>query len=376
VEFVAGALFVFFYWMFFVRHVGPCVMQFRPPGVAGPMVTVRHVMGTIHEHWPIYVLLMFMVASLLAVSLIDAELFIIPLGIPWLMAVVGIVVHAIVDRPNVPGALNLAPGGIAGGMALGGGVGLLISIILFQLKILPMSFAEGEPMLDHERQAIEQGETTASMAQTPVREYSSAEVRAEMRHEMAFLMPALVLSAIGGYVGLSSFMPILLRDQYRLSAVTAGYLTALAALAGSGLRPVGGWVADKIGGVRLLSVLLGGIAAMYFAASRLPAIALMIAVLVAAMVCLGLGNGAVFQLVPQRFRNEMGVMTGLVGMFGGVGGFYLASTLGLAKQWTGSYQIGLLGFAALALAALAGLTLVKAKWRTSWGMGGAQPARI
>jgi NNP family nitrate/nitrite transporter-like MFS transporter len=99
-------------------------------------------------------------------------------------------------------------------------------------------------------------------------------------------------------------------------------------------------------------------------------------VMLVAMGALGMGNGAVFQLVPQRFRNEMGVMTGLVGMFGGVGGFYLASSLGLAKQWTGSYQIGFLGFAALALAALASLSLVKRKWRATWGVGQAAAARI
>ena len=49
------------------------------------------------------------------------------------------------------------------------------------------------------------------------------------------------------------------------------------------------------------------------------------------MLALGMGNGAVFQLVPQRFRKEIGVMTGLVGMAGGVGGFYLASSLGLRQ---------------------------------------------
>ena len=57
------------------------------------------------------------------------------------------------------------------------------------------------------------------------------------------------------------------------------------------------------------------------------------------MLALGIGNGAVFQLVPQRFRKEIGVMTGLVGMAGGVGGFYLASSLGYSKQLTGSYQL-------------------------------------
>ncbi|NTV11040.1 MAG: MFS transporter, partial [Zoogloea sp.] len=101
-----------------------------------------------------------------------------------------------------------------------------------------------------------------------------------------------------------------------------------------------------------------------------------LAVFVLAMLSLGMGNGAVFQLVPQRFRREIGVMTGLVGMAGGVGGFYLASSLGYSRQLTGSYQAGFLIFAALALVALAGLTAVKHRWRTTWGAPGATAARI
>ena len=173
----------------------------------------------------------------------------------------------------------------------------------------------------------------------------------------------------GGYVGLSSFMPLLLRDQYRLSAVTAGYLTALAALAGSGLRPVGGYVADRIGGVRLLSVLLGGIAATYFAASRMPNLTPMIAVLVTAMVCLGLGNGAVFQLVPQRFRRQIGIATGVVGAVGGLGGFMLPTLLGQVKQSTGSFGTGFVVLGAVALLSLVLLRALMATdlaWKTSW----------
>jgi MFS transporter, NNP family, nitrate/nitrite transporter len=173
----------------------------------------------------------------------------------------------------------------------------------------------------------------------------------------------------GGYVGLSSFMPLLLRDQYQLPAVTAGYLTALAALAGSGLRPVGGWVADRVGGVRLLSVLLGGIAASYLAASRLPALTPMVVILVAAMVCLGLGNGAVFQLVPQCFRRQIGVATGVVGAIGGLGGFMLPTMLGQFKQHTGSFGTGFVVLGTVALGALGLLRWLMARsesWRTSW----------
>jgi NNP family nitrate/nitrite transporter-like MFS transporter len=84
------------------------------------------------------------------------------------------------------------------------------------------------------------------------------------------------------------------------------------------------------------------------------------------MITLGAGNGAIFQIAPQRFREEIGVVTGLVGMTGGIGGFYLASTLGFAKQLTGSYQLGFLGFAGLAVVALLALLAVGAKWRATW----------
>src|SRR5260370_7370255 len=101
-----------------------------------------------------------------------------------------------------------------------------------------------------------------------------------------------------------------------------------------------------------------------------------LAVFVMGMLALGMGNGAVFQLVPQRFRHEIGVMTGLVGMTGGVGGFFLASSLGYSKQFTGSSQAGLLIFAALAAIAFIGLSSVKSRWRTTWGAAGMSAARI
>ena len=91
----------------------------------------------------------------------------------------------------------------------------------------------------------------------------------------------------------------------------------------------------------------------------LPQAWMALTVFIIGMLALGMGNGAVFQLVPQRFRQEIGVMTGLVGMTGGIGGFYLASSLGYAKQFTGSYQAGLLVFAILALVAVVGLTSIK-----------------
>jgi NNP family nitrate/nitrite transporter-like MFS transporter len=172
----------------------------------------------------------------------------------------------------------------------------------------------------------------------------------------------------GGFVGLASSLTIFFNDQYGLPPVQAGYFTALCVFAGSLVRPVGGSVADRIGGIRTLQVMYGLAAVFLFLVSFTPASQwLSLGLFVAAMLSLGLGNGAVFQLVPQRFRKEIGVMTGLVGMAGGIGGFYLASSLGFSKQLTGSYQAGFMIFAAFAVLALLGLISVKTRWRTTWG---------
>jgi len=176
----------------------------------------------------------------------------------------------------------------------------------------------------------------------------------------------------GGFVGLASSLSVYYHDQYGLSPVVAGYFTAGCVFAGSLLRPVGGWLADKIGGITLLSfVYIVALTALLIVSMGLPTVWLALAVFIVAMGALGMGNGAVFQLVPQRFGKEIGVMTGIVGMTGGVGGFYLASSLGYSKQLTGSYQGGFLVFAALALVALIGLTLIKRQWRSTWGTAAA-----
>jgi len=181
----------------------------------------------------------------------------------------------------------------------------------------------------------------------------------------------------GGFVGLAQSLTIYFNDQYGLSAVTAGYFTAACVFAGSVVRPLGGFIADRIGGIRTLLIMYTLAALFIFGVSFTPEsrwIALI--VFMAAMLSLGAGNGAVFQLVPQRFRKEIGVMTGMVGMAGGIGGFYLASSLGYAKQLTGSYQIGFMVFAGLAIMALLGLQGVKTRWRTTWGSSAVTSAKI
>ena len=172
----------------------------------------------------------------------------------------------------------------------------------------------------------------------------------------------------GGFVGLSSSLPVYFTDRFAVTPIHAGYLTAACVFAGSMLRPVGGAVADRIGGIRALTIVYALAAAVLAAIGTAPgSLAVTLALFLVVMGTLGFGNGAVFQLVPQRFGKEIGVMTGLVGCGGGIGGFYLASSLGFARQLTGSSQAGFLIFAGLALVALGGLMLVKTRWRDGWG---------
>ncbi len=181
----------------------------------------------------------------------------------------------------------------------------------------------------------------------------------------------------GGFSGLASSLTIYFNGQYGLSPVTAGYFTAACVFAGSLVRPLGGRLADRIGGIKTLSMMYMLAATFLFVASvGLQSSTMAVIVFVLAMLALGTGNGAVFQLVPQRFRKEIGVMTGLVGMAGGIGGFYLASSLGYSKQLTGSYQMGLTVFASLAVIALLGLSAVKTRWRTTWGSAAMTSAKI
>jgi MFS transporter, NNP family, nitrate/nitrite transporter len=167
----------------------------------------------------------------------------------------------------------------------------------------------------------------------------------------------------GGFVGLSSFLSIFLVDQYELTKVRAGDFVTLCVAAGSFFRPVGGFIADKIGGVRLLTFLFIGVGITMFSISMLPVLPVAIAILFIGMLCLGMGNGAVFQLVPQRFQEEIGVITGIVGAAGGVGGFFVPNILGSLKQMTGTYATGFYILAGVGLCALFVLVIAQTSWR-------------
>lgn len=184
--------------------------------------------------------------------------------------------------------------------------------------------------------------------------------------------------AFGGVVAFASILVLYFHQQYRLPPVTAGYFAAACVLAGSALRPVGGWMADRFGGIRSLQIFFLAAAAAFAALGLVtPATgAIAMGMLLCAAGALGMGSGAVFQLVPLRFRHEVGAATGLIGMAGGLGGFALAQILGQSLIRTQSFQSGFLAFAALAALCVIGIRLVKKRWRTTWGSAAATSARV
>lgn len=170
----------------------------------------------------------------------------------------------------------------------------------------------------------------------------------------------------GGFVGLTSFMPIFLNSEYGLAGVVAGEIAAAAALLGSLCRPLGGWLADRTGGRVVGVVALAAVVVAAPVAGSHLSLAVTTAALLVVLAALGAGNGAVFQMVPQRFPDGIAVVTGLVGAAGGFGGFLLPTMLGTLKDASGTFLAGFTVFAAAAGGAVAILLFAGNRWSRTW----------
>jgi NNP family nitrate/nitrite transporter-like MFS transporter len=174
------------------------------------------------------------------------------------------------------------------------------------------------------------------------------------RERLSWALSAFYFLTFGGFVAFSIYLPSLLRDQFHLAPADAGFRTAGFVVLATLLRPVGGWLSDKIGGARVLSVVFSVVVPF----ALLLAWPSMLPFTIGALGCavlMGLGNGAVFKLVPQYFPGETGTVTGLVGAMGGLGGFFPPLLLGFFRDRMGAVWPGFV------LLALVSLTL----WRVN-----------
>ena len=206
----------------------------------------------------------------------------------------------------------------------------------------------------------------------PLKAASLAALRELLRERDAWRLCGLYAVTFGGFVGLASFLPIFLHDQYGLAKVDAAAVAAAGGALGSLMRPIGGHLADRSGGTRVLIGAYGLAAALLLFAAGLPAVAAATTAFVATIGVLGLGNGAVFQLVGLRYRPRIGTITGLVGAAGGVGGFVLPTLLGTLRDLSGSYGTGLAVTALAAAAALVATLVIRGAWRAYPALAGVE----
>jgi NNP family nitrate/nitrite transporter-like MFS transporter len=186
---------------------------------------------------------------------------------------------------------------------------------------------------------------------------SFAEIIRPLEDRRSWVLSVYYFLTFGGFVAMAIYLPIFLTEMFHLTPQDAGMRTAGFVVLATVMRPVGGILADKVGGRAILKWVFPCAAVLaLFMACPLMATFTVGALGVAAAI--GLGNGAVFKLVPEYFPQSVGSVTGLVGAAGGLGGFFPPLVLGLVKEQFGTF---LPGFIMLSLFCLVCLALVMAK---------------
>jgi NNP family nitrate/nitrite transporter-like MFS transporter len=176
-----------------------------------------------------------------------------------------------------------------------------------------------------------------------------------LSEKMSWVLSFFYFLTFGGFVAMSIYLPMFLTELFKITPQDAGFRTAGFVLLATFMRPVGGWLSDRVGGLTILLWIFPFVAVMALFMTFQTMVPFTIGALGMAA-AIGLGNGAVFKLVPLYFPQSVGAVTGLVGAMGGLGGFFPPLALGLIRQQTGSF---LWGFVLLAVFALLCLALAK-----------------
>jgi NNP family nitrate/nitrite transporter-like MFS transporter len=175
----------------------------------------------------------------------------------------------------------------------------------------------------------------------------------------------------GGFIGLASFLPTYFYDQFKVTKVEAGQLTMLAALMGSAIRVVGGYISDRVGGINTLSGVLIAVAiSLVLCGLAGGSLVLTTLLFMFCFAALGAGNGALFQLVPLRWPLTTAVAGSMIGEIGALGGAIVPNAMGLSKQYAGTYLWGFVLFAVLAIAMLGMLRVMQLRWTRTWAEKG------
>lgn len=181
----------------------------------------------------------------------------------------------------------------------------------------------------------------------------------------------------GGFIGLASFLPTYFYDQFKVTKIEAGQLTMLAALMGSAVRVVGGYISDRVGGISTLSGVLVVVAiTLVLCGTAGSSLALTTLLFMLCFAALGAGNGALFQLVPLRWPLTTAVAGSMIGEVGALGGAIIPNAMGLSKQYAGTYFWGFVIFAVLAIGMLGMLRVMQLRWTRTWAEKGGRARTV
>jgi NNP family nitrate/nitrite transporter-like MFS transporter len=169
------------------------------------------------------------------------------------------------------------------------------------------------------------------------------------REVMPWVLSLFYFLTFGGFVALGIYLPKLLVDLFGFTPTGAGIRAAGFVVLATLARPIGGWLADRIGGSRALAIVFAVVPFTALVMSLQAGLGLFRLAVLATAVLLGIGNGAVFKLVAAYYPDKTGAVTGVFGAAGGLGGFFPPLALGVVRDATGSYA---LGFVLLALFAV------------------------
>jgi MFS transporter, NNP family, nitrate/nitrite transporter len=185
---------------------------------------------------------------------------------------------------------------------------------------------------------------------------SFAETIQPLQDRRSWILSLYYFLTFGGFVAMAIYLPIFLTEMFHLTPQDAGLRTAGFVVLATAMRPVGGILGDKVGGRTILKWVFPWTAAMALSMAC-PLMATFTIGALGVAAAIGLGNGAVFKLVPEYFPQSVGSVTGLVGAAGGLGGFFPPLVLGVVKEQTGSF---LSGFIMLSVFCLVCLTVLVA----------------
>ncbi|MDQ0215492.1 NNP family nitrate/nitrite transporter-like MFS transporter [Oikeobacillus pervagus] len=192
------------------------------------------------------------------------------------------------------------------------------------------------------------GDRKEPKVNTPLME----QIKGVYRNSTLWFLCLFYFITFGAFVAFTIYLPNFLVNHFELDKVDAGMRTAGFIAIATILRPVGGWLGDKINAFFILMLVFFGLTFSGFLLSFTPSLTIYTIGCLAVAICSGIGNGAVFKLVPMYFSKQAGIVNGIVAAMGGLGGFFPPIVLTILFDWTGHYAIGFMALSEFSLASL------------------------